>query len=78
MVKPVTDTVTEAGIILQESKTELPNKGIIRHRGLDCKTLAQEGDLILFNRHSPTSITLNGEDLLIFKESDIYSILKKA
>ena len=71
------------GIIIPDTAKEKPMQGTIVAAGpgarneqgeiapLDVKT----GDLILFGKWSGTEIKLDGEDLLIMKESDIMGIL---
>ena len=77
---------TAGGIIIPDTAKEKPQEGEIiavgpgaRDEGgklvpLDVKV----GDRILFGKWSGTEIKLNGEDLLIMKESDILGILDGA
>jgi chaperonin GroES len=74
---------TKGGIIIPDTAKEKPQEGevvaigtgIRDERGnlvaLDVKT----GDRILFGKWSGTEVKLNGEDLLIMKESDIMGII---
>ena len=71
------------GIIIPDSAKEKPSQGEIIAVGpggrdeagklipLDVKA----GDRILFGKWSGTEVKLNGEDLLIMKESDIMGII---
>ena len=71
------------GIILVDSAQEKPSEGEIISigggaikedgsvRALDVKV----GDKVLFGKWSGTEVKLDGEDLLIMKESDIMGIL---
>ncbi len=71
------------GIILVDSAQEKPSEGEViaigggaikedgSVRALDVKV----GDKVLFGKWSGTEVKLDGEDLLIMKESDIMGIL---
>ncbi|KJS20903.1 MAG: molecular chaperone GroES [Hoeflea sp. BRH_c9] len=74
---------TKGGIIIPDTAKEKPQEGEIIAVGsgirdeagklvpLDVKT----GDRVLFGKWSGTEIKLDGEDLLIMKESDVMGIL---
>ena len=74
---------TAGGIIIPDTAKEKPQEGevvavgpgTLNDRGelrpLDVKA----GDRILFGKWSGTEVRLNGEDLLIMKESDILGIV---
>ncbi|MCK8780734.1 co-chaperone GroES [Rhizobium sp. NTR19] len=74
---------TKGGIIIPDTAKEKPAEGEIVAVGpgarddkgsitaLDVKV----GDRVLFGKWSGTEIKLNGEDLLIMKESDIMGII---
>ena len=74
---------TAGGIIIPDTAKEKPMEGEVIAAGpgarneagalvpLDVKT----GDRILFGKWSGTEVKLDGEDLLIMKESDIMGII---
>src|SRR5690625_221934 len=74
---------TKGGLIIPDSAKEKPQEGEVVAVGagardedgdripLDVKT----GDRILFGKWSGTEIKLDGEELLIMKESDILGVL---
>jgi chaperonin GroES len=74
---------TKGGIILPDTAQEKPSEGEVvsvgpgaRDEGgnivaLDVKT----GDRVLFGKWSGTEVKLNGEDVLIMKESDIMGVI---
>jgi chaperonin GroES len=74
---------TAGGIIIPDTAKEKPAEGEIVAvgagvRGEDGKIVALDvkaGDRILFGKWSGTEIKLDGEDLIIMKESDILGIL---
>ena len=73
------------GIIIPDTAKEKPQEGEIlavgsRARDESGKIIALDvkaGDRVLFGKWSGTEVKLNGEDLLIMKESDIMGILGK-
>ncbi len=77
------DEKTAGGIIIPDAAKEKPQQGEIISVGtghlndngdvrpLDVKT----GDRILFTKWSGTEVTLDGEELLVMKESDIMGVL---
>lgn len=79
------DTKTAGGIIIPETAQEKPQQGDIISVGpgaLDDngKRVAPEvkaGDRVLFGKWSGTEVKIDGEELLIMKESDIMGILDK-
>ena len=74
---------TAGGIIIPDSAKEKPSEGEIvaigsGTRGDDGKITpldVKAGDRILFGKWSGTEVKLDGEDLLIMKESDIMGIV---
>ena len=77
------DEKTKGGLIIPESAKEKPAEGEIVAVGTglrdeDGDRIALDvnvGDRILFGKWSGTEITLEGEELLIMKESDILGII---
>src|SRR3954470_23653677 len=75
---------TAGGIIIPETAQEKPQEGEIIAVGpgaLDDsgKRVAPEvkaGDIVLFGKWSGTEVKIDGEDLLIMKESDIMGIVE--
>ena len=77
---------TKGGIIIPDTAKEKPMEGEIVAAGpgardetgklvpLDVK----QGDRILFGKWSGTEIKLDGEELIIMKESDIMGVLEKS
>ncbi len=71
------------GIIIPDTAKEKPQEGEILAIGTGARDEAgklvpldvKAGDRVLFGKWSGTEVKLNGEDLLIMKESDIMGIL---
>ena len=74
---------TAGGIIIPDSAKEKPSEGEIVAVGAGAKAEdgtvtpldVKAGDRVLFGKWSGTEIKLDGEDLLIMKESDIMGII---
>ncbi|HEV7255838.1 MAG TPA: co-chaperone GroES [Mesorhizobium sp.] len=76
---------TKGGIIIPDTAKEKPQEGEViavgpgarddqgKLQALDVKV----GDRILFGKWSGTEVKLNGEDLLIMKESDIMGVIEQ-
>lgn len=77
------DTKTAGGIIIPDSAQEKPSEGEIVSVGEGARDDAgnrvaldvKAGDRVLFGKWSGTEVKIDGEDLLIMKESDIMGIV---
>ena len=77
------DEKTAGGIIIPDSAKEKPQEGEVIAVGEGArdddgdrvKPDVKKGDRILFGKWSGTEVKLDGEDLLIMKESDILGIV---
>ena len=79
------DAKSAGGILIPDSAQEKPSQGEIVAVGpggrdeagklipIDLKT----GDRVLFGKWSGTEVKIDGEDLLIMKESDIMGVLQE-
>ncbi|MGE0025378.1 MAG: co-chaperone GroES [Hyphomicrobium sp.] len=78
------DTKTAGGIIIPDTAKEKPQQGEVIAVGPGArdeqgKVVALEvkpGDRVLFGKWSGTEVKIDGQDLLIMKESDILGILE--
>jgi chaperonin GroES len=84
VVKPsAAEEKTKGGIILPDTAKEKPVIGEIVAVGPgkvsdDGKKIAMElkvGDKVLYGKYSGTEVTVDGEDLLIMRESDVFAIV---
>ena len=74
---------TAGGIIIPDTAKEKPQEGEVVAAGSGTKSEdgkitpldVKAGDRILFGKWSGTEVKVNGEDLLIMKESDILGIV---
>ena len=75
---------TSGGIIIPDSAQEKPQEGEVVSigpgvRGADGEVHALDvkaGDRILFGKWSGNEVTIDGEELLIMKESDVMAVLE--
>jgi len=79
LVQPAeAETKTAGGIIIPDTAKEKPQRGTVVAVGKGKKDepmTVKTGDTILYGKYSGTEITIEGEDYLIMKESDIYAII---
>ena len=78
------DTRSAGGIIIPDTAQEKPMEGKViavgpGERGEDGKLQkldVKKGDRILFGKWSGTEVKIDGDDLLIMKESDIMGVIE--
>ncbi len=84
VVKPAdAEEVSKGGIILPDTAQEKPQQGEvmavgpgkIADSGELIKPQVKKGDKILYGKYSGTEITVDGEEYLIVRESDIFAII---
>jgi chaperonin GroES len=84
VVKPLEDEeVTPSGIVLPETAKEKPQKGEVLSVGPGArddegKRIEMDvsvGDKVLFAKYGGTEIKMDGDKLLILRESDVLAIL---
>lgn len=70
------------GIIIPDASKEKPQQGVIvavgpgrMEAGLLYPLCVKVDDAILFGKYSGTEIKINGEDLLIMREEEVFCIL---
>ncbi|MGR3571725.1 co-chaperone GroES [Brevirhabdus sp.] len=74
---------TKGGLIIPDNAKEKPAEGEIVSVGEGARKdsgeliamTVKQGDKVLFGKWSGTEVTLDGEELLIMKESDILGII---
>jgi chaperonin GroES len=77
------DEKTSGGLIIPDSAKEKPAEGVIvacgegarKDSGELIAMTVKDGDKVLFGKWSGTEVTVDGEELLMMKESDILGIL---
>ena len=85
VVEPIEqDDVTSGGIMLPDTAKEKPQKGKILAAGPGNRNDAGErialdvsvGDTVLYAKYAGTEIKLDGEKVLVLRESDILAIVE--
>jgi chaperonin GroES len=73
---------TKSGIIIPDTAKEKPQEGQVVaagpgkvENGSKIEMSVSNGDKILYGKYSGTEVTLDGEDYLIMRESDILGII---
>ena len=86
VVKPsAAEEKTKGGIIVPDTAKEKPVWGTVIAVGPgktseEGKLIAPEvkvGDSVLYGKYSGTEVTIDGEELLIMRESDIFAMMPK-
>ena len=81
LVKPAAaETKTAGGIIIPDTAKEKPQKGTVvavgpgkyaEQTGNIIPVKQKVGDVVLYGKYAGTEVTLDGEDLLMMRSSDI-------
>jgi len=79
------DQTTAGGIIIPDTVQEKPQEGEVvsvgpgtrNDRGELVPIELKAGDRVLFGKWSGTEVKIDGEDLLIMKESDVMGVIEK-
>jgi chaperonin GroES len=86
IIKPMeTEEITKGGIIVPDTAKEKPIEGTIvavgpgkvTEDGKQVNLEVKEGDKVLYGKYSGTEVTVEGEEYLIMRESDIFAIIGK-
>lgn len=83
-VKPLpAEEKTAGGLYVPDTAKEKPQRGTVvavgEGRVEDGKRIqmsVKEGDAVLYGKYAGTEITLDGEELLIMKESDLLGLIE--
>jgi chaperonin GroES len=85
LVKPSEPAeITRGGIIIPDTAKEKPQQGEIIAVGTgkvleDGKVLplvVKIGDKVLYGKYAGTEVTIDGEELMMMRESDVFAIIK--
>ncbi len=72
------ESQTASGIVLAESAKEKPAKGKVLAVGeakKDKTVQVEVGQTVLFKKYGPTEVKIDGDELLILEEDDIFAII---
>ena len=75
--------VKKGGIIIPDTAKEKPMQGMVKEVGTGRQTeegkvipmTVKKGDKILYGKYSGTEISIDGEEFLIMRESDVLAII---
>lgn len=70
---------TSSGIIIPDTAKEKPQKGIVLAVGAgkpDEPMTVKVGDSVLYGKYGGTELKIDGKDILMMRESDIFGIIK--
>ncbi len=78
------EETTKGGIIIPDTAKEKPMQGEIiavgqgktNEEGRLFPLQVKVGDRVLYGKYGGTEVTIDGEELLIMRESDIFAIIK--
>lgn len=78
------ETTSAGGIVLPGSATEKPSQGEVVAVGSgkvldngDVQAMAvKEGDIVVFGQYAGNTVKIDGEELLIMAENEIYGIIE--
>lgn len=89
-IKPLADRVlikptpaeekTLSGIIIPDSAKEKPLRGTVLAVGngtKDEEMVVKENDIVMFGKYAGTEIEIDGEKLLIMRQSDILAVVNE-
>ena len=79
------ETKTSGGIIIPDTAAEKPQEGEVVAVGPGARDEAgkliaidlKKGDKVLFGKWSGTEVKIDGQELIIMKESDVMGVLEK-
>lgn len=76
------EETTAGGLIIPDTAKEKPQKGTVVsagpgkvENGTKVEMTVKEGDTVLYGKYAGTEVTIDGEDLMIMRESDILGIV---
>ena len=83
IVKPLESETMKGGIIIPDTAKEKPQQGKIvavgpgktNDAGSLIKPEVKKGDVVLYGKYSGTEVSVEGDDYLILRESDVLAIL---
>jgi chaperonin GroES len=75
---------TQGGLFIPDTAKEKPQRGLVVavgpgkvENGTKIDMSVKEGDIVLYGKYAGTEITLDNEDMLIMRESDILGIVNE-
>ena len=78
------EEITKGGIIIPDTAKEKPMQGVVVATGTGKMTedgklvplQVKTGDQVIYGKYSGTEISVEGDDYLMMRESDVFAIVK--
>ncbi len=81
IIRPIeAEQVTASGIIIPDSAKEKPLRGTILAVGngtKDEEMILKEADEVLYGKYDGTELELDGEKVLIMRQSEVLAVIEK-
>lgn len=79
------ETKTASGIYIPDNAAEKPDQGEVlavgpgkrNDKGEQIALNVKVGDRVLFGKYSGQTVKMNGEELLVMKEDDLFAVVEK-
>jgi chaperonin GroES len=72
------ETKTASGIVIPDSAAEKPDQGEVLAVGPGKKAMnVKVGDKVLFGKYSGQTVKVDGDELLVMKEDDLFAVVEK-
>lgn len=79
------ETKTASGIVIPDAATEKPDQGEVlavgpgkrNDKGEQMALNVKVGDRVLFGKYSGQSVKVDGEELLVMKEDDLFAVVEQ-
>lgn len=79
------DTKTSSGIIIPDNAAEKPDQGVVLAVGQGRRTpdgtlvpmTLKENDKVLFGKFSGQAVKIQGEELLVLKEEEVFAVIEE-
>ena len=79
------ETKTASGIVIPDNAAEKPDQGEVLavgpgkldDNGSRVAMSVKVGDRVLFGKYSGQTVKLNGDELLVMKEDDLFAVVEK-
>ncbi|MBQ4508769.1 MAG: co-chaperone GroES [Paludibacteraceae bacterium] len=79
LIRPVAaETTTKSGIIIPDNAKEKPLRGEVLAAGKGTKDeemVLKAGDQVLYGKYAGTELEIDGEKLLIMRQSDVLAVI---
>ena len=74
---------TDSGLYIPDSAKEKPQRGTVKsvgpgrvENGTKVDMTVEEGQEVLYGKYAGTEVTLDGDEYLIMRESDIFGVIE--